>query len=65
VIELEAADARQVVALGVEEQVVEEVGRRLERRRIARAQAPVDLDDRVVLRRDLVREQRVAHRTCR
>ena len=60
VVQLEAADRRQVVALGVEEQVVEQRLRRLERRRIARAQAPVDLHDRVLGRLHLVRDQRVA-----
>src|SRR5208282_2285908 len=44
VIELQAPDFRQVVALGVEEQVVEEGGRRFLGRRIAGTQAPVDLD---------------------
>ena len=60
VVQLEAADLREVVALGVEEQVVEERLRRLERGRIARAQAPVDLHDRVFGRLHLVGEQRVA-----
>ena len=60
VVQLEAADLREVVALGVEEQVVEERLRRLERRRITRAQAPVDLHDRVFGRLHLVGEQRVA-----
>ena len=60
VVQLEAADLRQVVALGVEEQVVEQRLRRLERGRIARAQATVDLHDRVFGRLDLVGEQRVA-----
>ena len=60
VVQLEAADLREVVALGVEEQVVEERLRRLERRRIARAEAPVDLHDRVFGRLHLLREQRVA-----
>ena len=62
VVELQATDPRQVVALRVEEQVLEQVRRGLERRRIARAQAPVDLDDRLVLGRGLVGEQRVAER---
>ena len=60
VVQLQAADLREVVALGVEEQVVEEGLRRLERRRITRAQAAVDLHDRLVLRLDLVGDQRVA-----
>ena len=65
VVQLEAADLREVVALGVEEQVVEERLRRLERRRITRAQAPVDLHDRVFGRLHLVGEQRVAQVACR
>ena len=60
VVELEAADARQVVALGVEEQVVEQRLRRIERRLIARAQAAIDLHDRLVGALELVGEQRVA-----
>ena len=66
VVQLEATDLRQVVALGIEEEVVEEIGRGVDRRRITRAKAPVDLDDRVFLRRGLVGEQRVAQRrSCR
>ena len=60
VVQLEAADARQVVALGVEEQVVEQGLRRVERRLIARAQAAIDLHDRLVGALELVGEQRVA-----
>ena len=59
-VQLEAADLRQVVALGVEEQVAEQVGGRLRRRRITRAQAPVDLHDRLLGRLDLVDHQRLA-----
>ena len=59
-VQLEAADLGEVVALGVEEQVGEEVGRRLGRRRIARAQAAVDLHDRLLGRLDLVQHQRLA-----
>jgi len=60
VVQLEAADLREVVALGVEEQVVEQRLRRLERGRIARTQAPVDLHDRVFGRLDLVGDERLA-----
>src|SRR5713226_8679555 len=60
VVQLEPADLGQVVALGVEEQVDEEVGGRLQRGRIARAQAAVDLHDRLFRRGDLVGHQRVA-----
>ena len=49
VVQLEATDLAQVVALGVEEQVVEQRLRRVEGGRITRAQAPVDLEDRVLL----------------
>ncbi len=45
-VELEAADPREVVALGVEEHAVEERAGALERRRVARAHAAVDLDQR-------------------
>src|SRR5262249_14041689 len=45
VVELEAADPRQVVALGIEEQVVEEGGRGLNGRGIAGSQAPIDFDN--------------------
>ena len=61
-VHLQPPDPREVVALRVEEEVVEEVRRRVEGRRIARAQAPVDLDDRLVLGERLVREQGVAQR---
>ena len=46
-VELEAADAREVVALGVEEHAVEERPGALQRRRVARAHAAVDLDQRL------------------
>ena len=65
VVQLEAADLREVVALGVEEQVVEERLRGLERRRIARAQAPVDLEDRVLRRLDLVGDAACRAGSCR
>ena len=48
-VELEAADAREVVLLGIEEHPLEQVLGRLVGRRIAGAQAPVDLEDRLVL----------------
>ena len=60
VVQLEPADLRQVVALGVEEQVVEQRLRRVEGRRIAGPQAPVDLHDRLFRALELVGEQRVA-----
>src|SRR6185503_11481413 len=56
----QAADLRQVVALRVEEQVVEELLRGLERGRIARAQTTIDLHDGVFVRLHLLGEERVA-----
>ena len=49
-VDLVATDARQVVALGIEERVLEVGARRLERRRLTRAGALVDLDESLVLR---------------
>ena len=60
VVELQATDLREVVALRVEEQVVEEGLRRVERRRVAGTKATVDLHDRVFGRLDLLREKGVA-----
>src|SRR6185369_6408469 len=60
VVQLEAADRAQVVALRVEEQVVEQLLGGLERWRITGAQAPVDLHDRVLGGLHLVGDQRVA-----
>ena len=48
-VELETADAREVVLLRVEEHALEEVLGRLVGRRVPRAQAAVDLEDRLVL----------------
>ncbi len=60
-VELHAAHGRQVVALGVEEQVVEQVLGRVLGRRLARAHHPVDLDQRLEARRARVDAQRVRH----
>ena len=49
-VELEAADAREVVLLRVEEHALEEVLRGFVSRRVARAKPAVDLEDRLVLR---------------
>src|SRR6185369_5926543 len=62
VVDLEASDRRQVVLVGIEEQVVEERRRGVERGRIARTQAPVDVDDRIFRTLDLVEQERVAQR---
>ena len=48
-VELVAADAREVVALGVEEQLVEQVARVVDRRRLARALLLEQLDQRAFL----------------
>ena len=48
-VQLVAADLRQVVALGVEEEAAEEVPRVLERRRLAGPLLLEDLDDRLLL----------------
>jgi hypothetical protein len=47
-VELEAPDPREVVLLRIEEHPFEQVLRRLVRRGVARAQPPVDLEDRLV-----------------
>ncbi len=49
-VELQAADPREVVALRVEEHRVEELVRRVEGRRVARAQLAVDLEQRLFRR---------------
>ena len=60
---LVAADLGQVVALGVEEQVLQQRLRRLLGRRLARAQLAVDVEQRLVLAGDVVllqgRQQRL------
>jgi hypothetical protein len=62
VVQLQAADLRQIVTLGIEEQVVEERGRGLGRGRIAGTQPPVDLQDGFLRIGDLILEQRVPER---
>ena len=59
-VHLHAADGREVVALAVEEQAVEQRGRRLDRRRLARAHDPVDVHQRFLLIGVLVDVERVA-----
>ena len=59
-VHLDAADRRKVVALAVEEQAVEQRLGGLQRRRLARAHDAVDVDQRVLARRVLVDQQRVA-----
>ena len=49
VIELVPADPRQVVSPIIEEQVLQHRGRVVARRRVARPQAPIELDQGLVL----------------
>ena len=58
-VELQATHAREVVFLRVEEQVLEQRPRALARRRIAGPQAPVDLDERFLVRADGILLQRL------
>ena len=53
-VELVAPDAREVVPLGIEEQLVEQVARVVHRRRLARALLAEQLDQRALLRARLV-----------
>ena len=59
-VELQAAHAREVVLSRIEEHSVEERCRRIQRRRIARTQLAVDLDQRFLRRLDRVATQRGA-----
>jgi len=61
VVHLLPADAGEIVALLVEEQVVEELVGHVQGGRIAGAQPPVDFDNRLVLHHRAVGEQRVAN----
>src|SRR5262249_6774708 len=60
VVQLETADPREVVAVQVEEHVLEELAGRFERRRIARTHTLVDFDQRLFRRVDLIVHERVA-----
>ena len=59
-VHLHAADRREVVALGIEEQRVEHRLGGVEGRRLARAHDPVDVEQRALAARVLVDRQRVA-----
>ncbi len=59
-VELHAADGREVVALGIEEQAVEQRFRGLARRRLAGAHDAIDVGQRVVAVLGLVDLERVA-----
>src|SRR5699024_6216748 len=60
--DLVAADLREVVALGVEVEVVQHRLARIARGRLARTLLAVDVDERLVLRGDAVLLERGAHR---
>ena len=59
-VQLDPADRRQVVALGIEEQAVEQRLRGIQVRRLARAQDPVDVEQRILARGAAVGRERVA-----
>src|SRR5262249_15532251 len=59
-VQLQPADAREVVLLRVEEHVLEERPRAVERRRIAGTQPAVDLDERFLVGVDRILLQRLA-----
>src|SRR5690606_11001467 len=61
-VRLVAADLREVVALGVEVEVLEQRAAGLDGRRLARADLAVQVDERLVLRVDVVLLERVEHR---
>ena len=59
-VHLDPADRRQVVALGVEEQAAEQGLGRIQRRRLARAQHAIDVEQRVLAALAAIERQRVA-----
>ena len=59
-VHLDAADGREVVALRIEEEALEERLRRIERWRLARAHHAIDVDERLLAGRVLVDRERVA-----
>ncbi len=59
---LVTTDLGHVVALGVEEEVLDELTRGVGRRRLARTQLAVDVDERLFCARGVVLRERVAHR---
>ena len=58
-VQLQPADPREVVLLRVEEHVLEQRPRTIERRGVARPEAPVNLDERLLVRVDRVLLQRL------
>src|SRR5712692_1562187 len=63
-VELEPPDFRKIVTLGVEEKIVEERGRRLQRGRVAWTQAPIDFQRRLFGRIEFVLREREPERTA-
>src|SRR5450759_2269395 len=61
-VQLVAADLREVIPLRAEVEVVEQVAAGLDRRRLARADLPVDVEERLVLGLDVVLLERVDDR---
>ena len=59
-VHLDPANRREIVALGIEEQAVEQRLRRLAGRRLAGAHDAIDFDQRLLVALDLVGLERVA-----
>ena len=59
-VHLDAADGREIVALGIEEQRMEHRLRGVDRRRLARTHDAIDVEQRVLARHVLVDRERVA-----
>ena len=62
VVQFQAPNPREVVALGVEEEVVKKQRRGLQCRGVAGSESPVDFDDGFLGRRDFVLQEGVAQR---
>src|SRR5690349_8567389 len=63
-VELEPPHFRKIVTLRIEEKIVEERGRRLQRRRVAGTQTPVDFERRLFGRVEFVLREREPERTA-
>src|SRR5260370_39603716 len=62
--EVEPPDFRKIVALRIEKKIVEERGRRLQRRRVALTQAGIDFQRRLFGRIEFVLRERGPERTA-
>ena len=62
-VQLQSPDRRKVIALGVQEQIVEERPGSFDRRRLSRPETPVDLDHRLFLRHRSVPSPSVSRMT--